>query len=121
MPYFLEKGRSLLKELDEKVTFFGGSFNPWHDGHRACLELCDAANLIVVPDTNPFKVKEKGFEYKTCFWKVFKKMAIEMESTRYGFFPGFFRKRRNEPNRGVVLKVPFSERVSLLGMTVFSN
>lgn len=38
------------------VTFFGGSFNPWHEGHSECVRLYqNPAPLIVVPDYNPQK------------------------------------------------------------------
>ena len=38
-----------------RVTFFGGSFNPWHRGHRECLNLCAEDEIMVVPDCNPWK------------------------------------------------------------------
>ena len=93
LPSFLEKGRALTSGSTDRITFFGGSFNPWHKGHGACLELCPEKNIIVIPDTNPFKLNERGFEYKVCFWKIFKRMALEMEDTPYGFFSGFFGKK----------------------------
>ncbi len=44
-----------LKESKELV-FFGGSFNPWHEGHTSCLTLApDRHPIIVIPDHNPFK------------------------------------------------------------------
>ncbi len=40
----------------EAVTFFGGSFNPWHEGHSECVRLYqESAPLIVIPDYNPQK------------------------------------------------------------------
>ncbi|MGE3609998.1 MAG: hypothetical protein AB7I27_10465 [Bacteriovoracaceae bacterium] len=43
------------KEADEWV-FFGGSFNPWHKGHQACLKLLGQEKYcFVIPDRNPFK------------------------------------------------------------------
>ena len=42
-------------ELDELV-FFGGTFNPWHKGHQACLNLIPAdKTLLILPDRNPQK------------------------------------------------------------------
>jgi len=115
LPSFLEKGRLLSTDLSERVTFFGGSFNPWHKGHRACLEMCPEKNIIVVPDTNPFKLNEKGFEYKACFWKIFKQTALEMEETLYGFFPGFFGREKVNPTAKWFSKVPFSQKGLLMG------
>lgn len=41
--------------LDELV-FFGGTFNPWHQGHQACLNLIPRdKTLLIVPDRNPQK------------------------------------------------------------------
>ena len=40
------------------VVFFGGSFNPWHDGRQACLDLCPNKNIVIVPDTNPWKISD---------------------------------------------------------------
>ena len=115
LPSFLEKGRSLSGDFSGRVTFFGGSFNPWHKGHRACLELCPEKDIIVIPDTNPFKLNEAGFEYKTCFWKIFKQMALEMEEAPYGFFPGFFGKEEVNPTARWLSKVPFSQKGLLMG------
>jgi nicotinate-nucleotide adenylyltransferase len=45
----------VFKDADEWV-FFGGSFNPWHGGHQACLNLLpEEKTCIVVPDRNPYK------------------------------------------------------------------
>lgn len=39
----------------EELVFFGGSFNPWHEGHKACLDLLAPKKSIILPDRNPFK------------------------------------------------------------------
>jgi nicotinic acid mononucleotide adenylyltransferase len=37
-------------------VFYGGSFDPWHHGHQACLDLLPKdKTCFVVPDINPFK------------------------------------------------------------------
>ncbi|WP_408096945.1 hypothetical protein ACJVC5_18070 [Peredibacter sp. HCB2-198] len=42
-------------ELGEWV-FFGGSFNPWHEGHQACLTLMPEDKMcFILPDRNPHK------------------------------------------------------------------
>lgn len=42
--------------LNSEIVFFGGSFNPWHEGHSMCVKLLDKdKNLIIVPDHNPQK------------------------------------------------------------------
>lgn len=43
------------KTTDEWV-FFGGSFNPWHRGHQACLNLLPEDKIcFILPDRNPLK------------------------------------------------------------------
>lgn len=39
----------------KELIFFGGSFNPWHSGHSACLNLLGSKKCLVLPDRNPFK------------------------------------------------------------------
>ena len=51
LPPFLSPPESLGGE----VVFFGGTFNPWHEGHSHCVEAADVAPLIVAPDNNPLK------------------------------------------------------------------
>jgi len=43
------------KKSDEWV-FFGGTFNPWHKGHQACLNLLPEDKLcFILPDRSPLK------------------------------------------------------------------
>lgn len=45
----------VFKDGDEWI-FFGGSFNPWHAGHQACLNLAPAeVTTFVIPDRSPHK------------------------------------------------------------------
>lgn len=40
----------------DEWVFFGGSFNPWHAGHQACLNLLpQEKTCLVLPDINPLK------------------------------------------------------------------
>lgn len=40
----------------EEWVFFGGSFNPWHKGHQACLDLLPEEKLcFILPDRSPLK------------------------------------------------------------------
>lgn len=39
-----------------KLLYYGGSFNPWHEGHSTCVRLgSQIAPVIVMPDNNPQK------------------------------------------------------------------
>ncbi len=49
----------------KEICFFGGSFNPWHEGHSACIKLLNKkVPIIVMPDHNPRKdlltLEDKG-------------------------------------------------------------
>lgn len=51
---YIESKPELLQA--DELVFFGGSFNPWHQGHEACVALLPADKaLVVVPDHNPYK------------------------------------------------------------------
>lgn len=39
-----------------EYLFYGGTFNPWHEGHSSCLKLAPKnLPLIIIPDRNPHK------------------------------------------------------------------
>lgn len=38
-----------------EMLFYGGSFNPWHDGHREVIKRVQGRDVIVIPDRNPLK------------------------------------------------------------------
>lgn len=49
---------SLIPKLNEapSVIYYGGTFNPWHQGHDSCLQLATGKGpIIVIPDNNPQK------------------------------------------------------------------
>lgn len=46
----------LFTKTSDEWVFFGGSFNPWHKGHQACLDLLPEDKLcFILPDRNPHK------------------------------------------------------------------
>lgn len=45
-----------FSESNDEWVFFGGSFNPWHKGHQACLDLLPIdKTCFILPDRNPQK------------------------------------------------------------------
>ncbi len=45
-----------FEKQDDEWVFFGGSFNPWHSGHQACLDLLPTQKIcFILPDRNPQK------------------------------------------------------------------
>lgn len=46
----------VFQTQEEEWVFFGGTFNPWHSGHQACLDIMDPEKFcMILPDKNPFK------------------------------------------------------------------
>lgn len=46
----------VFKNSCEEWVFYGGSFNPWHKGHQACINLLpDDKCCLIIPDRNPYK------------------------------------------------------------------
>ena len=114
LPTFLEKQKNLDNAKTEGVTFFGGSFNPWHEGHRACLDLCPANNIVVIPDTSPFKNVGNRDE-NHCFWKDFKEICLALEKDSFGIFPGFFGREKSNPTADWFTRLPFKNKGLLVG------
>jgi nicotinic acid mononucleotide adenylyltransferase len=45
-----------FKDGRDEWVFFGGTFNPWHEGHQSCLDLLAEEKLcLILPDRNPQK------------------------------------------------------------------
>lgn len=46
--------------LPSSVVFYGGTFEPWHQGHQACIKLFQQQHpdklVVLVPDCNPDKI-----------------------------------------------------------------
>jgi len=82
--------------LASDVAFFGGTFDPWHDGHRACLELAPTdISVIVCPDRNPHKPLKSHDDVTTFFLNIREK-ALRARSKSLWVYAGFLLK--NEPN-----------------------
>ncbi len=72
----------------KKITFYPGTFNPWHEGHLNCLELCPEANIVVVPDYSPWKsagVSKSPWE-RVC---ELAKVIGKSQKTGLSLYPGF--------------------------------
>lgn len=50
----------IFKNKSDEWVFYGGSFDPWHSGHQACLDLLPEEKVcLILPDRNPQKeIKE---------------------------------------------------------------
>ncbi len=91
MPTFIPKVGEVFSEFlclpKESLLFYGGSFNPWHAGHEACIELCPQKDsLVVVADLNPQKEAPNP-----KLWENFKKMLyVQKTFPQIRLFPGFW-------------------------------
>lgn len=103
----------LLKHpIYDSVTFFGGTFNPFHQGHRACLDLCPEKNILIVPDRNPFKVAQINEEET---YQQFMAMAEMLKDTPYSLYPGFLASTDHNPTSSWLPHVKVAEKNFLMG------
>lgn len=102
----------LLKEdISGEVVFYPGTFNPWHMGHRACLDLCPIQNIIVVPDFNPWKEGEE----RQRPWEHLKDLLYRLSETKYSIYPGFLAKEEGNPTVDWFPNVSIEKKSLLIG------
>lgn len=84
-------------DLDQEIVFYGGSFNPWHDGHQACVDLLPRhKQLVVLPDLNPQK-KITDFIAADKWLELVKKINLQDEASARDIYPGFLLKKKSNP------------------------
>ncbi len=95
----------------EPYVFFGGSFNPWHEGHRECVNQCPKKNIIIVPDFNPWKER---LEQK-CAFSSFKDLCFLLKDTDFSIYPGFWGLEKSNPTASWLPLVTFPSFGLLIG------
>jgi nicotinate-nucleotide adenylyltransferase len=120
-PYFLQGLHCNSKRLpiyknfspnSRSVTVYGGTFNPWHDGHGVSLKLCPEENIVVVPDSNPWKgplVKQ------TCPWGRLRNLEHILKETPYALYPGFIGLNTTNPTVNWLPHLDFQEINMIIG------
>jgi len=110
-----------LEKLETRsVTFFGGSFNPWHEGHKECLRQCSKKEdlIVVVPDYSPWKDNShEGPLANLC-------ALAEKIDYRFPIYPGFWAISTNDqrnPTADWLGEVKISETNWLMGDDTFFN
>lgn len=89
-PYLSEINESEKVYPLDKITFFGGSFNPWHDGHSICVKrVKQQSPLLIMPDKNPFKEVSSTINPFTEYIKLALKLKAEINLGSKWIFPGF--------------------------------
>ncbi|MCY4524517.1 MAG: hypothetical protein OXB84_07255 [Halobacteriovoraceae bacterium] len=99
MPFFSPEKKLSLPRFMAKVSpdippdfliFFPGSFNPWHAGHRFCVEYCQEkmpdAHIMVVPDRNPWKEDTPT----DCLWRRFFDICTRLGDLTCSVYPGLW-------------------------------
>lgn len=103
---------------DRETIFFPGSFNPWHEGHRACVDLAPKdSNLVIVPDFNPWKDRE---DIQTgCGWEKYMALCLAVKDTPYSVFPGFLGLEKSNPTVDWLPFTNVEKKVLLVGEDSF--
>lgn len=107
----------LKQEIKDSVTFFGGSFFPFHMGHMSCLELCPEKNIVLILDCNPHKDQIEKMNPFDDFMHLCQTLA----DTPYSVYPGFFGRNKPNPTANWLPKVKVKEKNFLMGDDSFMN
>ncbi len=75
----------------DHIVLYPGSFNPWHKGHRACLDVSPCSHILVVMDNNPLK---NCSNFK-CNWREYLKLCHKLKDTNHSIYPGFLNRKKN--------------------------
>ncbi len=107
--------------LDHEIIFYGGSFNPWHEGHQACLNLLPSdKQVVVLLDKNP--QKESPVFNPSQRWQELEKKIYLSDGEIY---PGFLLKEQSNPTiewmNTLHLKYPKIKSSLLIGFDQLKN
>jgi nicotinic acid mononucleotide adenylyltransferase len=104
-PESLHAPLALEIPLTSDVYFYGGTFTPWHEGHRACLNLAPPnAPLIVCPDRNPHKPL-RTHDDVVSFYLELKESIVKHSSHPVLVYPGFLLGQESNPTVSWVVRV----------------
>ncbi len=112
-------------DLNQEVVFYGGSFNPWHNGHQACVDLLPRQKqLVILPDLNPQK-KITSFNPSDKWLELIKKINLQDEASARDIYPGFLLKKKSNPTIEWVMylktKYPMMKVSLLIGFDQLKN
>jgi nicotinate-nucleotide adenylyltransferase len=110
LPSFLAKNN--FSHFADEIVFFGGTFDPWHKGHSACIKLCPHEHVLVIPDYNPFKKKIAASKNS---WERVKNIAFKFARTSAAIYPAFAALEHPNPTVSWLLKTRISRKYLLLG------
>lgn len=82
-------------DLLEEWIFFGGTFDPWHEGHGACLELLQGKKIVVIPDRNPWKATQAMQTKNLCLY--LDELSRHLDPRFHAVYPGFLASDQANP------------------------
>lgn len=90
----------------DSITFFGGTFNPWHEGHSICVKrVREKTPLLIMPDKNPFKeVSSSAAPFKE-YVKLALKLKADLNIGSKWIYPGFIILESGNPTHRWVKKL----------------
>jgi len=107
---------SVKKPKNNKVIFFGGSFNPWHAGHEQCLkQLAMPDNLFIIPDNNPRK--QSNLSSNICVWSRYQDLKAKVLSP-VDIYPGFWTSQEANPTSSWLPQIKANHPELSLGLLI---
>ncbi len=124
LPEFLlrERIKNNLKNESMETVFFGGTFNPLHEGHLECLRLSPNQNIIIIPDKNPWKKESEQQKTEVGgVWQNYLLLNEQFKNSSYSLFPGFIGKEGPNPTINWLKLVSCLRKALLIGDDNFMN
>lgn len=108
-----------ISSSSKEIIYFGGSFNPWHEGHSECLRKAPKNPLkIVIPDHNPHK------EFSVRSLDLDEELIKSLNSNIH-IYTGFFEQQINNPTidwiADISLKLKSHKHSLLIGHDSYIN
>lgn len=97
-PYLKPNAMSEKSFPLEKITFFGGTFSPWHQGHATIVKrVRKSSSILVMPDKNPFKHNKKLARPLKAYVNFCKQLKKELNLGTKWIYPGFITLEEGNP------------------------
>lgn len=109
---------------EKEIVFFGGSFNPWHEGHTSCLKLLPShLPVVIVPDHNPFKSLTKSNDKLSSPEQILNQ--VKYLNKNIFLYDGFFVREEKNPTNVWISELkknlPLTKISFLVGYDTFSK
>ncbi|MCB9062237.1 MAG: NUDIX domain-containing protein [Halobacteriovoraceae bacterium] len=97
----------------KEVVFFGGSFNPWHEGHAEAIRQINEKHkipVVIVPDFNPWKKRNQLSSFL-----ILKEIISKNSDKNIFIFPGFIGIENENPTIDWISKLDLTKISLLIG------